>query len=111
NRKVGLLAALLYALAVLPTQLAHFWTMDPYLTFFATLAVLLSTRLVRSGDRAAWAYAGGIGVALGLAGACKVNGAIFAVAPILAVALRITLRDQPRLGLRWRGVEPKRAEN
>ena len=111
NRRVGLLAALLYALAVLPTQLAHFWTMDPYLTFFATLAVLLSTRLVRAGDRAAWAYAGGIGVALGLAGACKVNGAIFAVAPILAVALRIALRDQPRLGLRWRGVEPKRAEN
>ncbi|MBK6320080.1 MAG: phospholipid carrier-dependent glycosyltransferase [Dehalococcoidia bacterium] len=111
NRRVGLLAALLYALAVLPTQLAHFWTMDPYLTFFATLTLLLSTRLVRAGDRTAWAYATGIGLAMGLAWACKVNGAIFAVAPVIAIGLRIALRDLPRLGLRWGGESPPRKEN
>ena len=101
NRKIGLLSALLYALAVLPTQLSHFWTMDPYLTFFGTLTVLLSVRWVRAGDAAAWAYAAGIGVALGLAGACKVNAAVFGVAPVMALGLRIALRDMPQFGLRW----------
>jgi len=106
ERRAGLLAALLYALAVLPTQIAHFWTMDPYLTFFVTLTVLLCVRLVRAGDRAAWGYGAGIGLALGLAGACKVNAAVFAPVPVLAVALRIALREVPRLGLRWRGAVP-----
>jgi hypothetical protein len=103
-----LLAALLYALAVLPTQLAHFWTMDPYLTFFATLAVLLSTAgapgpggVVYGRNRGrARARRGVQGERRDLRGGAH-----------LAVALRIALRDQPRLGLRWRGVEPKRAEN
>jgi YYY domain-containing protein len=103
SRRIGLLGALLYALAVLPTQLAHFWTMDPYLTFFAALTVLLSARWIRSQGAAAWVCAAGFGLSLGLAGACKVNGAVFAVAPIVALAIRIALRDQPRLGLLYRG--------
>ena len=111
NRRIGLIAALLYALAVLPTQLAHFWTMDPYLTFFGTLALLLSVRWAKAEGGGAWGYAAGVGLALGLAGACKVNGVIFAVAPVLAVALRIGLRDMPRLGLLWQGKSPKRASN
>jgi hypothetical protein len=106
NRRVGLVGALLYAVAVLPTQLSHFWTMDPYLTFFATLTLLLSVRLVRARDRTAWLYGIGIGIALGLAGACKVNGVVFAVAPVLAIALRIAMRDRPNLGLRWKGEAP-----
>ncbi|MGE0601824.1 MAG: DUF2298 domain-containing protein [Dehalococcoidia bacterium] len=107
NRKIGVLAALLYALSVLPTQLAHFWTMDPYLAFFGTLTVLLSVRWVRAGEGPAWGYAAGIGIALGLAGACKVNAAVFAVAPVLALGLRIALRDVPRFGLRWQPASAK----
>jgi len=83
--------------------------MDPYLTFFATLTLLLSVRWVRSEGWHAWLYASAIGLALGLAGACKVNGLVFAAAPVVAIALRIGLRDFPRLGLRWDGkTEPKR---
>ncbi len=37
--RVGLLAAALLALTVLHIQLAHFWTSDPYLTFFALAAL------------------------------------------------------------------------
>ena len=101
--RAGLLGALLYALAVLPTQLAHFWTADPYLTFFATLTLLLSVLWVRSAGAASWWLAVGFGTAIGLAVACKVNGAIFAVLPVAAFALRSGMRDFPRLGLRWRG--------
>ncbi len=101
--RAGLLAALLYALAVLPTQLAHFWTADPYLTFFATLTLLLSILWVRSEGAASWWLSVAIGMAIGLAVACKVNGAIFAVIPVAAFALRVGMRDFPRLGLRWRG--------
>ncbi|MEO8538291.1 MAG: DUF2298 domain-containing protein [bacterium] len=111
NRKAGLLGALLYSLSVLPTQLAHFWTMDPYLTFFATLTLLLSVRWIRSEGLAAWGYAAGIGLSLGLAGACKVNGAVFAVAPVAALGVRVGLRDLPGLGFRYRGQLPDRARS
>jgi len=103
GRRVGLLAALFYALAVLPTQLAHFWAMDPYLNVFALLTLLLTVHWVRAEGPRAWALAVGIGVAIGLATACKVNGAIFAAIPVLAFAVRVALADVPRLGATWNG--------
>lgn len=101
--RTGLLASLLYALSVLPTQIAHFWTMDPYLTFFATLTLLLSVYWVRAEGLKSWLLAAAIGLSIGLAVACKVNGAVFAVIPAAAFALRVALRDHPRLGLEWPG--------
>ena len=104
TRKAGLAAALLYALAVLPTQLSHFWTMDPFLTFFTALTLLQACRFVTS-DRplttAAWGI--GAGVTLGLASACKVNAALFIPILPIAAVLRIGMRDYPRLGLRFKG--------
>ena len=102
DRRVGLAAALLYALAVLPTQLAHFWTTDPYVVFFGTAALLFSVLLVRArGEAWPWVYGAGAGAALALAMASKVNAAVFVPVLVLAVLLRIAMRDVPRLGLRW----------
>ncbi|GIW19215.1 MAG: hypothetical protein KatS3mg064_2372 [Tepidiforma sp.] len=106
SRRLGLLAALLYALAVLPTQLAHFWAMDPYLNVFALLTLLLSVHWVRAEGPRAWWLAIGFGASIGLATACKVNGAIFAAIPVLAFAVRIALYDLRRLAARWDGSEP-----
>ncbi len=102
--RAGLLAALFYALAVLPTQLAHFWTMDPYVTFFGVATLLVSAASVKA-ER--WWARGALtlllGLAIGLGLASKVTAWPLALGPVLATGARIGLRDFPRLGLRWRG--------
>jgi hypothetical protein len=104
GKRTGLAGAGLYALAVLPTQLAHFWTVDPFLTFFGALALLQGVALARerSTARSGLLYAT-LGVTLGLAVACKINGAFFFVVPVGVTALRWGLRDDRRMGFRWRG--------
>jgi hypothetical protein len=73
---VGLLAAALLALTVMHIQLAHFWTVDPYLTFFAT-ASLLGLAKARDDGRWLWLAA----VAMGLAMGSKSAG-IFLIFPL-----------------------------
>ena len=41
NPKSGLIAAFLYSICVLPIQLSHFFTVDPFLNFFLTLTFYL----------------------------------------------------------------------
>ncbi|MEO6398351.1 MAG: glycosyltransferase family 39 protein, partial [Tepidiformaceae bacterium] len=112
SRKTGLLAALFYALAVLPTQLAHFWTMDPYVTFFGAATLLIAARTLR--DEAQMrrptlrllALYSLLGLTVGLGLASKVTAWPLLLAPLLSVAIRVGLRDLPRLGLRWHGEKP-----
>ena len=109
GRGVGLAAGGLYALSVLPTQLAHFWAVDPYVTFFAAAGLLCSARAVRASGRAFAAYLLLAGLAVGLGVASKATAFPIALAPALAVAVRIGLRDVPRLRLRWGGERPRPA--
>ncbi len=48
DRKVGLLAAAFYALAVLPIQQAHFFTVDTFTNFFIFLAVYFGVKIITS---------------------------------------------------------------
>ncbi len=86
SRRVGLLAALLSALTVLQIQLAHFWTVDPYLTFFSTATLYLSIRIARSGGVASYLLCG---AAIGLGLASKVTALTLVALPVAAVALRV----------------------
>lgn len=61
---VGLLAAAFLALDVLHIQLAHFWTVDPYLTFFA-LAAIYCLVLALDHPRFFWPGAVFVGLAVG----------------------------------------------
>ena len=71
----GVLAAAFYAVAVLPIQSAHFWTVDTSATLFATVALVFLVRVTRFGHRAdALAF----GAALGLGLASKIS-----VAPLI----------------------------
>ena len=76
NQRVGLLAALFTAFAVLHIQLAHFYTTEAMLTFFSCLSFFYVTRLAEEGRRRDAALAG---LFFGLAMASK-----FSAAPMLA---------------------------
>ena len=80
---LALLAALFYALAVLPIQQAHFFVVDPFANFFVALALLFLARAGKSGN---WLEYAGTGVALGLALSCKISVATFGL-PVALVAL------------------------
>ena len=83
NKWVGVTAAILYAAAVLPIQIAHFGTADAITTLFVTLAIFFAVRTQDSGGL--WDYAA-FGVALGMAVASRVN-----VAPLAGVIVVVAL--------------------
>ncbi|MBC7227705.1 MAG: hypothetical protein H5T61_10800 [Thermoflexales bacterium] len=80
---LGLLAALLYALAVLPIQQSHFYTVDAYANFFVAVTLYLALCLTPEGDGAApphgrrgsrpYLYALLAGLTTGLGMACKIS--------------------------------------
>lgn len=118
-----LLAAALVGLSVLHLQLAHFYTVDPLLAFFAMLALNLAADVALG---AGPVRAAGLGVALGLALAAKVSAAPLALVlpvafyaapsrpqssgarPLLRIALTLALAGaafllvQPYALLDWR---------
>ncbi|HEX6387095.1 MAG TPA: DUF2298 domain-containing protein [Anaerolineae bacterium] len=87
--QAGLLASLLLAMAVMPIQQSHFFTMDNWAAALTTLAVYTAVRAAGLGDilvrwRARWWLI--FGLALGLAVASRVNVAPLAIiAPVTAV--------------------------
>jgi len=100
DRRVGLLAALLMATSVLDIQLAHYFTVDSFLTFFAALTIYYCIRIVKFGRWSDFAIAG---VGLGFATACKLSGAFLAPIILLAVAWRLW---QPAVSLLRREALP-----
>lgn len=97
--KVGLFAALMYALAVLPIQESHFMTVDA----FGNVPIVIAfwfTLDIAEGKRGRWAYLFA-GMALGLAVASRINFATFAAIIVLAACLRLVTMLNPvkRVGL------------
>ncbi len=58
DRRVGLLAMLLMSTSVLDIQLAHYFTVDSFLTFFAALTIYYCVRIVKFGRWSDFALAG-----------------------------------------------------
>ncbi len=85
GRWVGLLAAALYAAAVLSIQLSHFGTVDAMASAFATFALLFAVR-VQFGGR--WTDYALFGLMFGAALASRINLAPLAGLIVLAAGLR-----------------------
>ncbi len=104
NRKIAFLAAALYALAVFPIQMSHFFTVDSFATVFVLTAfyfLVLAIPLDQPDQKITssnYKYFGLFGLMVGMAGACKVNtlpvlGLIF-VAGLIYILL---FRKQPHI--------------
>ncbi len=81
GRKAGLVSALFYAVSPLAVLHAHFLTVDVTATFFVTLTLLWSARLLTSQTWSDYALAA---VWAGLAAATKYNAGLVLIAPIVA---------------------------
>ena len=80
----GLMAAALYSLSVLPIQLSHFFTVDPFLNLFATTA-LYRTMVFYEEPRVKNAML--VGLFGGLAISCKISGFFLVPACLIALIL------------------------
>ena len=114
SRAAGLIAATLLTFAPLHIQYSHFHGAEPWVTFFGTVAVLLSvlfyksSRTLRNGDapeRHEIIQALCIGFFCGLAGASKFTGFIVFTAPVLAFALSTFNNDRDKWTSRARRSE------
>jgi len=92
DRKAALLAAALLAGSPLAIQLSHFWTVDTFLTTFATASLLASVRLAQGHRDARTLLLGG--VTAGLAISCKVTG----LALVAPVGLGLVIGSWPGAG-------------
>lgn len=90
----GAVAAALYACAVQAIQQAHFYTMDTWVTFFATLALWWALRWQEEGR---WYDLVGVSVVAGLALASKLGVATLAIPIGVAFALRAWRETEPPL--------------
>lgn len=85
RERCALFAAALVSLAVIHVQLAHFYTVDPVLTFFVMLTLNLAADVIQGGGLRQQAA---LGLALGLALATKVSAAPLVVAVLVAYDTR-----------------------
>ena len=85
GRRVGLLAALFYALSVLPIQLAHFFTVDATTAFFTLLTIYWAVRIAQDGG---WGSFVALGLSIGAAMACRITLGTLALVGVLAVVAR-----------------------
>ena len=76
GRGVGFLAAALYALAVLPIQLSHYFTVDPLMSALLTGSLLASIHFIRSRNPTTGYIAAAL---LGLAFSTKATALVFSV--------------------------------
>ena len=82
DKRVAVLAALLYAFTVLGIQLSHFFAVDAFSTFFATAAIYLAAKSL---DEKRWYQFVGLGLAIGLGLASKLSTGL--IVPLLAAYL------------------------
>ncbi len=109
NQRVALIAAALYAFAVLPIQQAHFMTVDTFTNTFGMLTVLAAVNILTqdpderemAGVRGLWKRWANylfFGIALGMATASKINAVSLALLLPLVELVRFNREDKFKVG-------------
>ena len=96
----GLLAAAIYAFAVLPIQLSHFVAVEAILTFCVTASVALAARWTRRGGWVTWLLAGAMA---GLAVGSKFSAVLLALPLAVAALYRLPTASLGRKALIFAG--------
>lgn len=95
DRRVALLAALLYGMTALAIQQAHFFVVDGFTVFFVTAALYFMARVFNAGRLRDYLLAGGC---IGLALASKIS--VYTVAQVLVIVavyrLSLAVQDPER---------------
>lgn len=73
--QVGLIAAFFYCISVLPIQLAHFYTVDPFLNFFLVLSFYLLVLLKKQSKTILKVFL--LSLFFGISLACKISAVYF----------------------------------
>ncbi len=90
--RVGLLAALLLSLAVMPIQQSHFFTMDNWAAALTTITVYTAVRAAEDGERRRWWLL--FGLFLGLTVSSRINLAPLAAMAAVAAVLWLVRRQR-----------------
>lgn len=99
RKNVGLLAAGFLALNVMHVQLAHFFAVDPYLTFFTVAAVYGNIRLLKAESKRDFTWSLVLSaVAIGLAVGSKFSAILLVLPLIVALLLR---EEKESFSRRW----------
>ena len=93
DETAALIGAALYALAVLPIQLSHFFTVDPWLTTFVTAALYFAIRYM---DHPSNRRAAVLGIAVGCAFATKASVPSLLAPLLLAFGVAFWTSDRRR---------------
>lgn len=100
NRAAGLMAAFLYAFSAFAIQNAHFFVVDPFVAFFATLTIYFSIRVAQEGG---WTNLVAAGAAAGLAAACKITAVSLLPVVVLAAGVNAWPGIRPYVAQWWSG--------
>lgn len=89
KKRLGLIAAALYAVTVLPIQQSHFFTTDGYETFFVLLCFALLVVFLKSRSVIMSSFISVfIGISFGLALGSKISSAVFGGIIVIALGMK-----------------------
>lgn len=91
NPSIKLFAAFFYAIAVLPIQLSHFFTVDTFLNLFCWSSLYFIIKLIVEKGRNFIVYMSLSGLFLGLSFACKISALYFA--PLIGAFVLMAIQN------------------